>query len=164
MDGQGGSAEVRSEHPTSPPPPFISNAAADSSTAVGTAGHKRPRRNHNKEIDNINEKLDVLNGTRRGSAADQCGFACGGDRGVSESHLLLLTGGPHLAQSLGERAFRWTSFKPAPVSTAMPSATTDTSFMPNMATMWYLWRLNNGTSPTPGEEYAGPAGSAMAAA
>jgi len=25
-----------------------------------TAGHKRPRRNHNKEIDSINDKLDVL--------------------------------------------------------------------------------------------------------
>jgi len=51
---------VRREHPTSPPPFFNSNAAADSSTAVGTAAHKRPRRNHNKEIDNINDKLDVL--------------------------------------------------------------------------------------------------------
>ena len=60
MSDNSGCAAMRLEHPVSPPPPLRSSAAAQSSTTMCTAGHKRPRRNHNKEIDDINDKLDVL--------------------------------------------------------------------------------------------------------
>jgi len=46
--------------PFSPPPPLRYSAAAQSSTTMCTEGHKRPRRNYNKEIDDISDKLDVL--------------------------------------------------------------------------------------------------------
>eukprot|EP00168_Porphyra_purpurea_P018966 TRINITY_DN7317_c0_g1_i1.p1 TRINITY_DN7317_c0_g1~~TRINITY_DN7317_c0_g1_i1.p1 ORF type:complete len:191 (+),score=26.90 TRINITY_DN7317_c0_g1_i1:711-1283(+) len=60
MYDQSGSLEMRRDDRALSLPVLNNNAGAPSSTVGHAAGRKRSRRNHNKEIDDINDQLNVL--------------------------------------------------------------------------------------------------------